>query len=133
MPNYCTVCGLSKSTISLFRLPKEPGWRKTWLENLGLLEQDLTTESRICSRHFRDGNPQNMPSLHIEKEFSAKPTNITPRESAMLHVRQLKYSQQNVLALMHPLHLPPPLQAVSPTNISTITSFYSSHISIHRI
>ena len=82
MPNYCTVCGLSKSsnpTISLFRLPKEPERRKSWLENLCLVEQDLKTESRVCSRHLRDGNPQNTPSLHLGKEFLEKPIDITPR------------------------------------------------------
>ena len=39
MPNYCTVCGLSKAkdpSISLYRIPEEPELRKIWLESLSL-------------------------------------------------------------------------------------------------
>ena len=114
MPNYCVVCGLSKSsdpTISLFRLPKEPGRRKLWLDNLGFHEQGVTTESRVCSRHFRDGNPQNAPSLDIGKEFSERPTNITPREKRHAS-REIAKVQLAKRSCTHTS----PTSAVSPTS-----------------
>lgn len=82
MPNYCAVCGRSKATdtsISLYRIPKEPELRKRWLDSLGLSEDRVTADSRVCSKHFRDGNPKNVPSVHIGERFSDRPTCETPR------------------------------------------------------
>ena len=64
MPNYCSLCGLSKAknpSISLYRIPKGPELRKKWLESLPLTEDKICAESRVCSRHFRDWNPKKIP------------------------------------------------------------------------
>ena len=98
MPNYCTVCGLSKAkdpSISLYRIPKEPELRKIWLESLSLTDDKICAESRVCSRHFRDGNPKNIPSLHIGKSFSNRPTDETVRGKRRASRELLKHKRQS--------------------------------------
>ena len=68
MPNYCIVCGLFKNkdpTIPLYRIPKWPAIQKLWLEGLGLTQHDVNAESPVCSKHFQDGNPKTVPSVHL--------------------------------------------------------------------
>lgn len=44
------------------------------------LSKDLITpESRICSQHFRDGNPRTIPSIHIGEKFASAPSSETAR------------------------------------------------------
>ena len=76
MPNKCYMCGLTKSkdsSISLVRIPKEATKRQVWLKNLHLTEDDLkdVRDPRICSRHFRDGNTKQFPSLNIGWKFGS--------------------------------------------------------------
>ena len=98
MPNYCTVCGLSKAkdpSLSLYRIPKEPELRRIWLESLSLTDDKICAESRVCSRHFRDGNPKNIPSLHIGKSFSDRPTDETVRGKRRASRELLKHKRQS--------------------------------------
>ena len=76
MPNYCTLCGRSKTTdtsISLYHILKAPELRKCWLDSLVLSEDKVTADSRVCSKHFHDGNPKNVPLIHIGEKFSDRP------------------------------------------------------------
>ena len=55
IPNYCTVCGLSKvkdPSISLYRIRKELELSKMWLESLSLTEDKICTESSVCLDTF---------------------------------------------------------------------------------
>ena len=76
MGGSCIVCGKKKSLrhkISLHRLPKKHEVRTKWLNGLSLAEADVTENSRVCSMHFRDGNPSNVPSCSIGAKFAAQP------------------------------------------------------------
>ena len=82
MPNCCTVCGRSKAidpSISLYHIPKQSDLQKYWLDGLNLSEDKVTGDSRVCSRHFHDRNPKNVPSIHIGEKFSDRPAGKTAR------------------------------------------------------
>ena len=82
MPNNCRIYGRRTKSedihITLHRFPKNPIIRK-WLDGLNLTEDDITTESRICSMHFRDGNPKTIPSAHLGVKFASAPPSNTVR------------------------------------------------------
>ena len=46
---------------------------KKWLRGLSLTENDITENSRVCSTHFHDGNPCNIPSHSVGVKFAAQP------------------------------------------------------------
>ena len=82
MPSVCCTCGRSKEKdpdISLHRFPKSPEGKKKWMDGLNLSEDVITPESRVCSRHFRDGNPKNPPSIHLGEKFTSGPSIETER------------------------------------------------------
>ena len=75
MVGSCIVCGKNKSSshqVSLHRFPKKHELRAQWLSSLSLTESDVTEHSRVCSMHFRDGNPSNIPSHSIGVKFGAR-------------------------------------------------------------
>ena len=74
MPNACIVCGRVKGkgeTVSMHRFPSDPTKKQEWLRVLGLTEDDVTQNSRVCSRHFLFGDTSIPLSLDIEKRFSS--------------------------------------------------------------
>ena len=74
MPNACIVCGRVKGkgeTVSMHRFPSDPIKKQEWLRVLGLTEDDVTQNSRVCSRHFLFGDTSIPPSLDIGKRFSS--------------------------------------------------------------
>ena len=82
IPNHCIVSGGSKAkdpSISLYWLPKQPELRKKWLNDLHLTDSKVNSDSRVCSRHFRDSNPKTIRSLHIGARFSEPPLMGTAR------------------------------------------------------
>ena len=48
--DMCLVCG------SNHRFPRDPERRSTWLCVFQLEESDIKSYSRVCSRHFPDGD-----------------------------------------------------------------------------
>lgn len=82
MPGNCVICGASKMkdpTISLYRIPKPIEVRTRWLRELNLAEEDVTPDSRVCSKHFRDGYRENVPSISIGEKFGLRPSLDTSR------------------------------------------------------
>lgn len=82
MPNYCIVCGSSKSkdpSISLYHFPKQLELRKKWLDGLRLTPDNVECDSRVCSKHFRDGNHKTVPSYQIGARFAEPPSMETAR------------------------------------------------------
>ena len=66
----CRVCGNNQAKdpgISFHRFSWDPLVRSKWLEVFQLQESDLRPSTRVCSRHFPDGNVKNMPSVNIVK------------------------------------------------------------------
>lgn len=88
MPNTCIVCGHTKAKapgekkdVSLFRFPADQSRREQWLKALGLKASDITKNSRICSRHFLNGDSAQVPSLDIGKRF-ASPKKLHSKRSS---------------------------------------------------
>ena len=51
----------------------------SWIDGLKLSEAAITPESRVFSRHFRDRNVKNIPSVYIGEKFGSHPSTITER------------------------------------------------------
>ena len=77
----CCVCGstrVTEPTVAFHRIPKEPKRRTLWLEVLEINEEDIKPSTRICSRHFPDGNTKKTPGKTLDKRF-ASPIKKGPR------------------------------------------------------
>lgn len=55
--------------VSFHRFPRDPALRNSWLEIFQLQESDLKPSTRVCSRHFPNGNVKKMPSITIGEFF----------------------------------------------------------------
>ena len=42
-----------------------------WLKEFELSENQAKSHSRVCSRHFHDGDPQNGPEMTLGKRFTS--------------------------------------------------------------
>ena len=75
--NFCIFCGVSRlraSTdvrLSYHRFPKKQDMRSQWLQALEMSEEQVKPHSRVCSRHFRDGDPMNGTEVSLGKRFSS--------------------------------------------------------------
>ena len=81
----CVVCGNTKakdSSASFHRLPKDPKRRTLWLEVLDIREEVIKESTRVCCRHFPDGDCQKDPSVSLGKRF-ASPKKKGPRAKRM--------------------------------------------------
>ena len=84
MPNSCLVCGHVKKkteTVSMFRFPADPKKRQRWLLSLNLTENDITEQSRVCSKHFLHGNSSNIPVRNLGRRFASPRKCSTERNS----------------------------------------------------
>ena len=75
----CVVCGNNSkldSKASFHRFPSAPERRLTWLRTFGMEEHELRAQSRVCSRHFPDGDTKRDSSLALGKRF-ASPVKIS--------------------------------------------------------
>ena len=63
----CCVCGNTKAKepgLSFHRIPKEPSRRAVWLQVFMLTEEDMKPSTRVCSRHFPDGDASKIPNVN---------------------------------------------------------------------
>lgn len=77
----CCVCGNTKTSdpsVSFHRVPKEADKRALWLEVFSLREEDIKPSTRVCSRHFPDGDASKSPNVTLGKRF-ASPIKQGPR------------------------------------------------------
>ncbi len=64
----CQICHTIQkkdSGVAFHRFPRDPVLRRSWLEVFQLGESDLKPSSRVCSRHFPDGDSKKMPSTSV--------------------------------------------------------------------
>ena len=64
----CCVCGSnqkSDTTVKFHHFPSDTVTRKRSLEIFDMQESDLKPSSRVCSRHFPDGNTKKEPSMVV--------------------------------------------------------------------
>ena len=74
----CTVCGSTKATdpsVSFHRIPKDLIRRASWTEALQLRKETFGSSTRVCSRHFLNGDT---PSILLGKRL-ASPIKRDPR------------------------------------------------------
>ena len=64
--------------MSFHRFPANAERRAVWLRVFELREEDIKPNSRVCARHFPDGDVKNPPVLTLGKRF-ASPIKIGPR------------------------------------------------------
>ena len=88
----------------MHRFPADLSRRVQRLDAIGLGEGDLQEHSRICSRHFLNGDTSTLPSLTIGKRF-ASPKKLLDRGKRALKRRSLS-----------PLFQPPPVKRPSLTS-----------------
>lgn len=74
MPATCIVCHSKHKkkddrTVSMFRFPSDKETHDKWLSSLELRREDVKPHSRVCSRHFLNGDPSQIPSLHLGKRL----------------------------------------------------------------
>ncbi len=68
----CLVCGNTQAknpSVSFHRFPRDPAVRKVWLNTLGVQENALKPSSRVCSRHFPEGDTKKVPSMSLGKNI----------------------------------------------------------------
>ena len=83
MPGHtCIVCGNKPAhdpSASFHRIPKDPHRRAGWLRGLGIVEGDLKDHSRVCCRHFPEGDSTKKPPISLGKRFASPIKRKDPR------------------------------------------------------
>ena len=119
----CIVCGNSKTkdpNISLHRFPAGEVKKRRWIEIMELIKGTVKPHSRICSRHFRNGDLSSGPERTLGKKFAS------PKK---LYSKRSKRAQQRDIVLSLTGHLgnsPVPRSSKSPTPIMSPPSVSSS-------
>ena len=70
----CLACGNNRSSdpgASFHRFPSNPERRNVWLRVFQLSESDVKSYSRVCSRHFPDGDVKKDPQVNLGKRFAS--------------------------------------------------------------
>ena len=78
----CIVCGNSRAkdlSASFHRFPSDLSKKQLWIQEFGLLEGTVKPFSRVCSRHFRNGDPNNGPDKTLGARFASPKKRGTPR------------------------------------------------------
>ncbi len=92
----CVVCGNTRvkaPELSYHRFPSDREKRTLWLQVFQVTEEQVKPHHRVCSRHFRDGNPQKGPNVGLGKRFASPVKKGAPR-SKMAKRRQLAKESQ---------------------------------------
>ena len=103
MPGHtCIVCGNNPNQdvgASFHRFPSEKTRRQRWLEAFKLDESQLRPQSRVCSRHFPNGDSKKDPLVTLGKRFASpvKPKHPrTKRAKARYDAKQLAELKRSV-------------------------------------
>lgn len=78
----CVFCGNTRASapsISFHRFPANPENRAVWLRVFQLDESDLKPFSRVCSRHFPDGDAKKEPEVNLGERFASPKKRDHPR------------------------------------------------------
>ena len=70
----CIVCRSSRAKdpdASFHRFPSDLSKKQLWIEEFGLIEGSVKTFNRVCSRHFRNGDPANGPDKTLGARFAS--------------------------------------------------------------
>ena len=78
----CIVCGSSRAEdpdASFHCFPSDLSKKQRWIEEFRLIEGSVKTFSRVCSRHFRNGDPANGPHKTLGARFASPKKRGTSR------------------------------------------------------
>ena len=78
----CIVCKATRITdpgVSFHRFPADETVRNRWISSLQLDADVVTPHSRVCSRHFPDGDVTKQPVLTLGKRFASPVKKSLPR------------------------------------------------------
>lgn len=92
MPNTCMICGHTKGqdeNIGFHRFPKDRSKLQQWLRAFNLKESDIKVSSRVCSRHFRNGDASLVPSLNLGKRFASPKKRLSSRSKRAIKRQKL--------------------------------------------
>jgi len=112
----CIVCGNSRKKeplLSYHRFPSDPEKQAMWIREFQLSEDQLKVYSRVCSRHFPDGDPRNKPELSLGKRFGSPIKKGTPRTKRAKLRQYNKDLQETMSAASSRSVTPLPSQAPS--------------------
>lgn len=107
----CIVCGNSRKKLpglKYHRFPSDPSRLALWLQVFSIAPEKIKSYHRVCSRHFKDGNPDNAPDLTIGKKF-ASPVKKGDSRTRRAQQRQKAKDLANILS-----SLPSPSSAALP-------------------
>lgn len=95
MPDSCLVCKRLASkelNVTLHRFPPKSQIekRKKWLKALNLTEDDIAPHHKVCTRHFQNGDTNQVPTLHLGRKF------VSPKKRGS--TRSERISKRNVKA-----------------------------------
>ena len=102
----CIVCGNSRKKNPLLkyhRFPSDTERRAQWLQVFKITLKDIKPHHRVCSRHFKDGNPENRPETTVGRRFASPVRKDTPR-SKRAEQRKTMYLQRKIDTLQLWLH-----------------------------
>ena len=78
----CLVCENTRSkdsSASFHHFPMDSERRTVWLNAFQLSESDVKSYSRVCSRHFPDGDVKKDPQVNLGKRFASLKKREHPR------------------------------------------------------
>ena len=90
----CIVCGNSRKKapqLSYHRFPTNQAKRSQWLRVFELDPEVVKPHTRVCSRHFMNGDPKNDPQANIGRRFASpikKGSDRTTRAIERQHARR---------------------------------------------
>eukprot|EP00731_Ephydatia_muelleri_P014301 Em0008g21a len=93
--NTCIVCQSTRCNeplLKFYRIPPDLNKRALSLRVLHLSDHILKPHYRVCSKHFRDGDPKNGPELLLGKKF-ATPVKRNDARTTRSILRQKKELQ----------------------------------------
>ena len=80
--DHCIVCRSPRAkdpSASFHCFPTDLSKKQLWIEEFGLLEASVKPITRVCSRHFRNGDPANGPDKTLGARFASPKKRGTSR------------------------------------------------------
>ena len=116
MPGHtCIICGNNPSKdpgVSFHRFPSDASRRLKWRDVFGIGESELKPQSRVCSRHFPDGNTKKDPVVTLGKRF-ASPLKATHPRAKRAKAREINKQFTDLKTSVSPF--PQSSRSVTPT------------------
>ena len=97
--NICFVCkstSRNEQQLSFYRIPSDSDKRALWLRVLNISDHLLKPHYRVCSKHFRDGDPNNGPELFLGMKFAT----VVKRKDARTTRKMMRQKRKDLQALL---------------------------------